>query len=48
MTDRHIIDVHVLLLRNDQVLLTQRRDTNPAFNGRWHTPSVHLASRLSG
>lgn len=42
MADRHIIDVHVLLVRDGQVLLTQRRDANPAFDGRWHLPSGKL------
>jgi 8-oxo-dGTP pyrophosphatase MutT (NUDIX family) len=34
--------VHVLLLQGQQVLLTQRRDTNPAFDGRWHLSSGKL------
>jgi len=42
MADRHLIDVHVLLVRDDQVLLTQRRDTNPQFDGLWHLPSGKL------
>jgi 8-oxo-dGTP pyrophosphatase MutT (NUDIX family) len=42
MADRHLVDVHVILVRNGQVLLTQRRDTNPAFDGRWHLPSGKL------
>lgn len=47
MTDQHtIIDVHVLLVRDGQLLLTQRRGSYGG--GMWHLPSVHLASRLSG
>lgn len=42
MADRHLIDVHVLLVRDAQVLLTRRRDTNPAFDGLWHLPSGKL------
>ncbi|KOV85174.1 NUDIX domain-containing protein [Nocardia sp. NRRL S-836] len=42
MPDRHLIDVHVLLLRGDQVLLTRRRDADARFDGRWHLPSGKL------
>ncbi|WP_431910890.1 NUDIX hydrolase [Amycolatopsis thermoflava] len=42
MADRHLIDVHVLLVDNGNLLLTRRRDTNPTFNGRWHLPSGKL------
>ncbi|WP_199444549.1 NUDIX hydrolase [Umezawaea beigongshangensis] len=42
MADRHLIDVHVLLLRDGHVLLTRRRDTNPDFDGLWHLPSGKL------
>lgn len=42
MPDRHLIDVHVLLVRDDQVLLTRRRDPNPRFDGLWHLPSGKL------
>lgn len=42
MADRHLIDVHVLLIEHDRVLLTKRRDTNPAFDGKWHLPSGKL------
>lgn len=54
MADRHLIDVHVLLVDDGNVLLTRRRDTNPAFAGQWHLPSgkldagesaLHAASR---
>lgn len=42
MADRHLVDVHVLLVRDSEVLLSQRRDSNPQFNGRWHLPSGKL------
>ena len=42
MADRHLIDVHVLLLRDEKVLLTLRRDRDPRFDGRWHLPSGKL------
>lgn len=42
MADRHLIDVHVLLVDDGHILLTQRRDRNPAFNGMWHLPSGKL------
>ncbi|GAB3429192.1 NUDIX hydrolase [Actinophytocola sediminis] len=42
MADRHLIDVHLLLVRDGQVLLTRRRDTNPVFDRRWHLPSGKL------
>lgn len=43
MADRHLIDVHVLLLdENAHVLLSQRRDPNPVFDGLWHLPSGKL------
>ena len=42
MADRHIVDVHVLLVRDHEVLLTQRRDPNPQFDGGWHLPSGKL------
>jgi 8-oxo-dGTP diphosphatase len=42
VADYHLIDVHVLLIRDDEVLLTQRRDPNPDFDGHWHAPSGKL------
>lgn len=42
MPDRHLIDVHVLLVRDDEVLLTRRRDPDPRFDGGWHLPSGKL------
>lgn len=40
MVDRHLIDVHALLLRADEVLLTQRK--GGAWDGMWHLPSGKL------
>ena len=42
MADRHLIDVHVLLVDDGNVLLTRRRDANPTFDGRWHLPAGKL------
>ncbi|MDX3661194.1 NUDIX domain-containing protein [Streptomyces sp. ID05-26A] len=42
MADRHLIDVHVLLVRDGEVLLSRRRDTDPRFDGLWHLPSGKL------
>jgi 8-oxo-dGTP pyrophosphatase MutT (NUDIX family) len=42
MADRHLIDVHVLLVREDKILLTQRRDSNPLFDEQWHVASGKL------
>jgi 8-oxo-dGTP diphosphatase len=42
MTDRHIVDVHMLLLRDRQLLLSRRRDPSPRFDGLWHLPSGKL------
>ena len=39
MADRHLIDVHVLLIDDGNILLTRRRDTDPTFDGLWHLPS---------
>jgi 8-oxo-dGTP diphosphatase len=47
MPDRHIIDVHVLLIADDHLLLTQRRDPNPDFDGHWHLPSGKLDAHES-
>ena len=41
MADRHLIDVHVLLVDGDRLLLTQRGGDD-AFSGRWHLPSGKL------
>lgn len=41
MADRHLIDVHILLVDGGNLLLTQRGG-NDAFAGRWHLPSGKL------
>ncbi|WP_040801583.1 NUDIX domain-containing protein [Nocardia higoensis] len=41
MADRHLIDVHVLLVEDERLLLTQRGGDD-AFTGRWHLPSGKL------
>ncbi len=40
MPDRHLIDVHVLLTRAAELLLTKRR--GDAFDGMWQLPSGKL------
>jgi 8-oxo-dGTP diphosphatase len=40
MADRHLIDVHVILLRDNDVLLTQRK--GGPWDGMWHLPSGKL------
>jgi 8-oxo-dGTP diphosphatase len=42
MARRHLIDVHVLLVRGHEILLCQRRDPNPLFDEQWHLPSGKL------
>ncbi|MFD9698651.1 NUDIX domain-containing protein [Lentzea sp. NPDC059081] len=42
MADRHLIDAHLLLVRDDEVLLSRRRDRDPRFDGLWHLPSGKL------
>ncbi|GGP37637.1 NUDIX domain-containing protein [Saccharothrix coeruleofusca] len=39
MVHRHLVDVHVVLVRDRRVLLSRRRDTDSRFDGRWHLPS---------
>ncbi|MFD3746688.1 NUDIX domain-containing protein [Nocardia sp. NPDC058633] len=41
MTPCHLVDVHILLIRVDQVLLSLRR-SGDAFDHRWHLPSGKL------
>ncbi|MFD0361764.1 NUDIX domain-containing protein [Nocardia sp. GCM10030253] len=41
MTDRHVVDVHVLLIRADQLLLSKRR-SDDEFDGLWHLPAGKL------
>lgn len=42
MVDRHLVDVHVLLVGGAELLLSQRRDPTPEFDGKWHLPSGKL------
>jgi 8-oxo-dGTP diphosphatase len=42
MADRHLVDVHVMLVDADRVLLNRRRDRDPLLDGRWHLPSGKL------
>lgn len=42
MADRHLIDVHLMLVRDGELLLSLRRDTDPRFDGVWHLPSGKL------
>ena len=40
MAHRHLVDVHVALVRDDGcVLLSLRRDRDPRFDGKWHLPA---------
>jgi 8-oxo-dGTP pyrophosphatase MutT (NUDIX family) len=41
MTDRHLVDVHVLLIRGGEVLLSKRRGPDE-FDGLWHLPAGKL------
>ncbi|MFR9752851.1 NUDIX hydrolase [Nocardia sp. 004] len=41
MTHRHVVDVHVLLVRADELLLSRRRSADE-FDGRWHLPAGKL------
>ncbi|WP_159841990.1 NUDIX hydrolase [Nocardia sp. CY41] len=41
MVDRHLVDVHVLLLRGAEVLLSRRRSADE-FDGLWHLPAGKL------
>lgn len=40
LVDRHIVDVHLLLLQEGRVLLSMRR--GDAYDGLWHLPSGKL------
>lgn len=42
MPDRHLIDVHIILVDRSSILLSRRRDRDPAFDGRWHLPAGKL------
>ncbi|WP_043718649.1 NUDIX hydrolase [Nocardia asiatica] len=41
MVDRHVVDVHVLLLRGAELLLSRRRSADE-FDGLWHLPAGKL------
>ncbi|MET8875316.1 NUDIX domain-containing protein [Nocardia sp. NPDC004604] len=41
MTDRHLVDVHILLVRGREVLLSRRRSADE-FDGLWHLPAGKL------
>ncbi|MFF3227836.1 NUDIX domain-containing protein [Nocardia suismassiliense] len=41
MTIRHLVDVHILLIRDDRLLLSKRR-SDDEFDGRWHLPAGKL------
>ncbi|MGY4100230.1 NUDIX hydrolase [Nocardia sp. R16R-3T] len=43
MADRHLIDVHVLLVQDGAVLLSRRRSADE-FDGLWHLPAGKLES----
>ncbi|MEV0357278.1 NUDIX domain-containing protein [Nocardia sp. NPDC050697] len=41
MITRHLVDVHVLLTRRDEILLSLRR-SGDEFDARWHLPAGKL------
>ncbi|UGT59625.1 NUDIX hydrolase [Nocardia asteroides] len=41
MITRHLVDVHVLLTRQDEILLSLRR-SGDEFDARWHLPAGKL------
>ncbi|MFD4429781.1 NUDIX domain-containing protein [Nocardia sp. NPDC058497] len=41
MTPRHLVDVHILLIRDDRILLSLRR-SGDKYDNRWHLPSGKL------
>lgn len=41
MTARHLVDVHILLVRDGELLLSKRRSADE-FDGRWHLPAGKL------
>lgn len=43
MTPRHLVDVHVLLIRDGAILLSRRR-SGDEFDRRWHLPAGKLES----
>ncbi|MFQ6399026.1 NUDIX hydrolase [Nocardia sp. KC 131] len=41
MTDRHLVDAHVLVIRDNELLLSKRRSEDE-FDGLWHLPAGKL------
>jgi ADP-ribose pyrophosphatase YjhB (NUDIX family) len=41
VTNRHLVDVHILLIRDGEVLLSRRRSADE-FDGLWHLPAGKL------
>ncbi|MFE7718647.1 NUDIX domain-containing protein [Nocardia rhizosphaerihabitans] len=41
MIARHLVDVHILLIRDDRILLSLRRNGDK-YDNRWHLPSGKL------
>ncbi|MEV6137153.1 NUDIX domain-containing protein [Nocardia sp. NPDC051990] len=41
MVDRHLVDVHILLVRGGELLLSRRRSADE-FDGLWHLPAGKL------
>ncbi|MFD6393229.1 NUDIX domain-containing protein [Nocardia sp. NPDC060259] len=41
MIARHLVDVHILLIRDDRILLSLRR-SGDKYDNRWHLPSGKL------
>uniref|UniRef100_UPI002456CA80 NUDIX domain-containing protein n=1 Tax=Nocardia brasiliensis TaxID=37326 RepID=UPI002456CA80 len=47
MTTRHLVDAHVLLIRDGRLLLSKRRGADE-FDGRWHLPAGKVEVGESG
>lgn len=43
MVERHLVDVHILLVRDGELLLSRRRSADE-FDGLWHLPAGKLES----
>ncbi|MFI7671803.1 NUDIX domain-containing protein [Nocardia sp. NPDC049526] len=43
MAERHLVDVHILLVRDGELLLSRRRSADE-FDGLWHLPAGKLES----
>ncbi|WP_406235726.1 NUDIX domain-containing protein [Nocardia sp. NBC_01009] len=41
MTDRHLVDAHILVIRDGELLLSRRR-SDDEFDGLWHLPAGKL------